>query len=331
MVARQKGVEPEISDEQLSHLVQHEVDLDVLAGIAELVANQSEPQQLLSSVLAVLERKLGMLRGTVMLLLPDGKELLVEAARGGSTATARNARYRTGEGVVGLVVQTAQPMVVPRVSEEPRFQNRIYNRPPEDCSEVSFLCVPIRLEGKVIGTLSVDLPAQSPKLLPERLRVLEIVASIIASDVRTRQNEAMRREALETENLRLRDALREQFRPENIIGNSNHMREVYLKITQVAASTTTVLIRGESGTGKELVASAVHYASPRAKRPFVKVNCAALNENLLESELFGHEKGSFTGALCARNGRLEEAEGGTLFLDEIGDFSPAIQVKLLRV
>jgi Nif-specific regulatory protein len=163
------------------------------------------------------------------------------------------------------------------------------------------------------------------------VRVLEIVAGMIAYDVHWRQGEAMRRRSLEAENLRLRDALQEQFRPENIIGNSHGMRAVYLQIRQVAPSDTTALIRGESGTGKELVASAIHYASPRAQRPFVKVNCAALNENLLESELFGHEKGAFTGALSARAGRLEEAEGGTLFLDEIGDFSPALQVKLLRV
>jgi Nif-specific regulatory protein len=221
-----------------------------------------------------------------MLLLPDGNELLVEAAQDVPTESVSCARYRAGEGIVGLVVETAQPAVIPRVSEEPRFQNRIYNRPPKDCAEVSFLCVPIRLEGEVIGTLSVDLPVQPPELLHERVRVLEIVAGMIVYDVRSRQGEAMRRQTLEAENLRLRDALQEQFRPENIIGNSHGMRAVYLQITQVAPGDTTALIRGESGTGKELVASAIHYASSRAKKAFVKVNCAALNENLLESSFW---------------------------------------------
>lgn len=324
-------MESDIGEERVVHLEQHEADLNVLAEIADCVSKQAGPQQLLTSVLAVLERRLGMVRGTVMLLLPDGNELFVEAAHGIPKATVRDARYRTGEGIVGLVIETAQPVVIPRVSEEPRFQNRIHNRPLKDCDEISFLCVPIRLEGELIGTLSVDLPEQSPGLLSERVRVLEIVSSMISYDVRSRQGEARRRQLLEAENLRLRDALQEQFRPENIIGNSHAMREVYLKIKQVASSATTVLVRGESGTGKELAASAIHYTSARAKMPFVKVNCAALNENLLESELFGHERGAFTGALCARTGRLEEAEGGTLFLDEVGDFSPAIQVKLLRV
>jgi len=135
---------------------------------------------------------------------------------------------------------------------------------------------------------------------------------------------------LEAENSRLRNELADRFRPENIIGNSGAMRDVYQAIHQVASTDTTVLIRGESGTGKELVAHAIHYTSLRAKGPFVKVNCAALSETLLESELFGHEKGAFTGATQLRIGRIEAAAGGTLFLDEIGDFSAVTQVKLLR-
>jgi Nif-specific regulatory protein len=154
---------------------------------------------------------------------------------------------------------------------------------------------------------------------------------MIANDVRIRREIALRKQKLEDENLRLRHELEDRFRPENIIGNSSAMRDVYRQIHQVADSDTTVLIRGESGTGKELVAHAVHYLSPRADKPFVRVNCAALNENLLESELFGHEKGAFTGAIQSRKGRIEETECGTLFLDEIGDFSSATQVKLLRV
>jgi Nif-specific regulatory protein len=324
-------MDTDTEEEHCTRFEQHEADLDVLAEIAALVSAEPEPGQLPGAVFRVLERKLGMLRGTVMLLLGNGEELLVEVAQGIARESVVQARYSKGEGIIGLVVETGRPVAIPRVSEEPRFQNRIYQRPPEECADTSFLCVPIRLENKVIGTLSVDLPTQPIELLPERLRVLEIVASMISYDVRARQGEALRRQILEVENLRLRDALQEQFRPENMIGNSHEMREVYLKIKQVAPSDTTVLIRGESGTGKELVASAIHYSSRRAKNAFIKVNCAALNENLLESELFGHEKGAFTGALYARTGRLAEADGGTLFLDEIGDFSPAIQVKLLRV
>jgi Nif-specific regulatory protein len=125
--------------------------------------------------------------------------------------------------------------------------------------------------------------------------------------------------------------LRESFQPTNIIGKSHAMRSLYDLIAQVAPSDTSVLIRGESGTGKEMVAQAVHYSSPRSEKPFIKVNCAALPETVIESELFGHEKGAFTGAIATRKGRFEMADTGTIFLDEIGDLSPAMQVKLLRV
>jgi Nif-specific regulatory protein len=148
---------------------------------------------------------------------------------------------------------------------------------------------------------------------------------------KSRRQTAELQSSLEEENNRLKIKLMERYRPENIIGNSNAMQDVYQQIYHVAPSDATVLVRGESGTGKELVAHAIHAASQRSNCPFIKVNCAALNENLLESELFGHEKGAFTGAVAQRKGRIEDSDGGTLFLDEIGDFSPVIQVKLLRV
>jgi Nif-specific regulatory protein len=313
------------------YVEQYETDLEVLASVGQLLATQSGQRQMLTAVLDELEKNLGMIRGTIMLVSSDGSELFVEVARDVPHEEREGLRYRRGEGIVGGVVQTGQAAIIPRISQEPRFTNRIHKRHKAEQADGSFLCVPIAVGSEVVGTLSVDLPVQEPTHLQGRSRLLGIVASMIAYDVKTRRIEALQRQHLEAENLRLRSALQEQFRPENIIGNSNAMREVYLKIQQVGASDTTVLIRGESGTGKELVASAVHYGSPRSQKPLVKVNCAALNEGLLESELFGHEKGAFTGALFAREGRMEEAEGGTLFLDEIGDFSPATQVKLLRV
>ncbi len=315
----------------LGALDRHDRQLDALHRISEVLASASPQKQMLAEVLEVLHSRLDLTRGTILLLSPDGKELTVESAH--SLLDRRNlaARVSVGEGISGRVVRTGKPAIVPKVSQEPLFLDRIHKRKARPQEEISFLCVPIAIGSEVVGTLSADRLYDKTVDLEEDLRLLTIVASLIANDVRARRLAASQRQALEEENLRLRGELADRFRPENIIGNSNRMREVYRAIHQVAGSDTTVLIRGESGTGKELVAHAVHYSSPRAKGPFIKVNCAALSEGLLESELFGHEKGAFTGAIAARRGRLEEAEGGTLFLDEIGDFSPATQVKLLRV
>ncbi len=287
-------------------------------------------RQILTDILDVLKKQLGMVRGTLMLLSTDGTELVIEAARDLQSARD-NVRYRPGEGVTGRVLETARPAVIPRISEEPRFNGRIHGRSQADAEELSFICVPVLLGKEVVGTISVDLPYDPQADLLEDQRVLGIVAAMIANDVKARRTGRAQAEASEAEFARLRDQLGQRFRPENIIGNSKAMRDVYTQIHRVARSETTVLLRGESGTGKELAAHAIHYSSPRAQGPFVKVNCAALSENLLESELFGHEKGAFTGAMRGRIGRLAEAEGGTLFLDEIGDFSATIQVKLLRV
>jgi Nif-specific regulatory protein len=309
----------------------HERQLEALAAIASILSNHTGQREMLHEIIGVLEHTLHMSRGTIMLLSPDGTELLVEALHS-DTATANiHARYRTGEGITGRVISSGRAAIVPRVGEEPLFRDRIHRRRAANATVGSFICVPIKLDNEVVGTLSADIEFSPCEPLEEDKRVLSIVASMVANDVKTRRRMRQEQEAHAAENLRLRDALGQDFRPEDMIGNSKEMRPVYLKISQVAPSDTTVLIRGESGTGKELVAAAVHYGSTRKNKEFIKVNCAALNENLLESELFGHEKGSFTGAITSRKGRIEEAEGGTLFLDEIGEFSPTLQVKMLRV
>jgi Nif-specific regulatory protein len=305
-------------------------ELEMLYKISRILADGTIRKKALADVLNALEQELGLNRGTITLLAPDSKEIRIEVAQSLPEEQRRTVRYRMGEGVTGKVMQTGKAMIVPKVSQEPLFLNR-FERWNVTKEEISFICVPITIGSEVIGTVSVDRKYDKTVSLEEDMRVLSIVASMIANDVKTRKEEALRRQELEDENLRLRHELEDRFRPENIIGNSNAMRDVYRQIHKVAASDTTVLVRGESGTGKELAAHAIHYSSQRAKGPFIKVSCAALNENLLESELFGHEKGAFTGAIQSRKGRIEAADGGTLFLDEIGDFTAATQVKLLRV
>ena len=308
----------------------HAKELDALFRISRILAMGVGERSMLAEILDILHEGLGMRAGTIMLVSPDRQELLVEVGHNLSRRQAKTIRYRIGEGITGKVVRTGKPAIVPKISEEPRFLNRLRGNRKISKDEISFICVPISAGKEVIGALSVDRLFDESAPLDEDVRLLSIVASMIANDINARRRSAIEREALENENLQLRSQLEDTYRPENIIGNSDAMRQVYRSIQQVADSDTTVLIRGESGTGKELVAHAIHYSSPRARHAFVKVNCAALSENLLESELFGHEKGAFTGAIQARAGRIEQADGGTLFLDEIGDFSPATQVRLLR-
>ncbi len=310
----------------------HERALDALAAVARTLASTSSQEDMLREILGVVEAHLEMCRATVMLLSPDGSELYVEALRPSGTSPRDGARYRRGEGILGRVIESGRPLIIPIIENEPRFQDRVHRRKggPIDPGGWSFIAVPVLIGKEIIGTLSVDLPKRDMDLLQEAERVLGIVAGLVANDIKRRRELHAESAALEDERRRLISELETVSRPENIVGDSAPMRAVYGRIHQVAEADTTVLIRGESGTGKELVAAAIHYLSNRARGPFLKVNCSALSEGLLESELFGHEKGAFTSALSARTGRLEEADGGTLFLDEIGDFSPTVQVKLLR-
>ena len=309
--------------------VRQDVELDTLREVGLALQRYAGQRQVLQEVLKVLEKLPWFRRTTIMLLSPDGSELVVDAVHD-EQAARLDAKYPRGEGLTGRVLQTGQAVTISRISDEPGFHGRVHDRRGEEREECGFICVPILLGQEVVGTLSADLPCRGRPHYQGVLRFLEIVAGLIANDVKLRRYARQQAHILEDENLRLRTELRDRFRPDNIVGNSHAMESVYQAIHQVAPSEATVLIRGETGTGKELVASAIHYNSPRASAPFVKVNCAALSENLLESELFGHEKGAFTGALVSRGGRIEQAAGGTLLLDEIGDFSPTVQVKLLR-
>jgi Nif-specific regulatory protein len=306
-------------------------ELTLFFEISQILDRSLDLRDVVGPVLDAVARHMGMVRGTLTLVNRQTGEIVIDAAHGLSDSQKERGRYRVGEGVTGKVIQSGRPMVVPRVSQEPLFLNRTGAREGLKKKDVAFICVPIKIGNQVIGALSADHLLPKEVDLEEEVRVLTVIGSMIAQAVRLRQAAQEEKQKLVEENERLQNELKDRFRPSNIIGNSKQMQDVYDQIAQVCRSNTTVLIRGESGTGKELVAHAIHYNSTRAAKPFVRVNCAALPETLVESELFGHEKGAFTGALATRQGRFEAANGGTIFLDEVGDFSPATQVKLLRV
>jgi len=306
-------------------------ELSILFEVSQILDSSLDLRTVVEPVLEAITGSLGLKFATLTLLNRQTGDISIESAYGLSASQKQRGRYRLGEGITGKVIQTGKPAIVPKISEEPHFLDKTRARKGRAGGEFSFICVPIKLGREVVGALSADRPASAPEALQEDARILSVVASLIAQAVRLRQSAQEERKRLVEENLRLQEELKDRFRPSNIIGNSKAMQEVYQLIAQVSKSDASVLLRGESGTGKELVAHAIHYASRRAARSFIKVNCAALPESVIESELFGHEKGAFTGAVAARKGRFELAHGGTLFLDEIGDLSPGVQIKLLRV
>ena len=285
----------------------------------------------LYEVLDILSRSMGMERGTITILNSMRNEIHIEVAHGLSRAAMARGKYKLGEGITGRVIETGKALLVPKISEEPLFLNRTATRKAVHDKELSFICVPVKKGSQVVGALSVDRPFEESYPLKDGERLLSIIATMIAQHVINLETIQFEKDQLREENQRLQLELSNKFRITNIIGNSNKMREVFQMISQVSKSNATVLIRGESGTGKELVANAIHYNSLRSKNPFVKVNCAALPSNLIESELFGHEKGAFTGAIRQKRGKFELAHKGTVFLDEIGSIGMDVQVKLLRV
>ena len=302
--------------------------LSTLLEVSQALSGTLNLKSSMQRVLQILIRHHGVVRGMVT-LLRDG-ELHVEAIEGFDDR-ARSVSFKVGEGITGQVVQSGKPIVVPRVSKEPEFLNRMPRRADIPRHELSFICVPIAVQRTTAGTLAVDLKFKPERDYESSVKFFGIVSSMIAQALNVQRLVEEERRRLVDENTHLRQELRERYDFSNIIGTSGPTRQMYEQVAQVAQTNTTVLIRGESGTGKELIAHAIHYNSLRAKKPFVKVSCAALPDTLIESELFGYEKGAFTGANARKKGRFELAEGGTIFLDEIGDINLGTQVKLLRV
>ena len=335
--------------------------ISLLAEVSRALNNEEDINKVLRNVLSIMSEHMDMIRGVITILNRDTSEIVINESFGLTEEEQARGRYMPGEGIIGQVVKTGMHRVVPRIDEEPLFLDRTGSRNRIKTDHICFACVPIKAGNEVIGTLSADRPVpteehltgkdlqhqQEEMHIEELVNMLSIIASMISQAVRIKQlaQEEVRgefqggtrktRTPLFSYNGDAPDQDYEQYneshRPANIIGNSKAMIGAFRMIDKIAPTNATALILGESGVGKELVASAIHYKSYRAEKPFIKFNCAALPESIIESELFGHEKGSFTGATTNRQGRFELADGGTIFLDEIGELSLPVQAKLLRI
>jgi Nif-specific regulatory protein len=308
----------------------HELNIQLLAAlyaVSRVLSRTLDFNETLRDVLRVLHDEAGLTRGLISVVDPDSGKLNIHTIYSPEGPILDDNQYGPGEGMIGLVLEKPRTIKLARVADEPRFLNRQQVYQPE----LPFIAVPIKVGGDLKGVLAVQPEAPEDGLLEERAQFVEMVANLIGQSLRLAMDVAQEKSTLVEERDLLRRTVRHQFGFDSMVGRSAVMRRVFDQARMVAKWNTTVLIRGETGTGKELIANAIHYNSPRARNMLVKLNCAALPENLLESELFGHERGAFTGAVESRKGRFEQAHGGTLFLDEIGEVSPAFQAKMLRI
>ena len=304
-----------------------EAELDTLYIISQVLNSTHELHAKLQAVLEILHKRSGMRSGMITLRETESNSMIVSVVHtNGAGKFTEQVRYNPGEGLMGAILDEGSTIVIEKLSEEPRFLGRLGLYDPE----LPFIGSPIYIEvGDAIGVLAAQ--PDNSEFLGERARFMEMIANLIAQSVNMLRVTERKQRNLLSERDQLRQALIKNYSFENIIGHSPPMLKVFDLIRQVAKWNTTVLIRGESGTGKEVVANAIHFNSGCAAGPFLKLNCAALPDTLLESELFGHEKGAFSGAISQRKGRFELADNGTLFLDEIGEISTSFQAKLLRV
>lgn len=305
----------------------------LLREAIRLVGKGMEPDRAVREILHLMSELLGLNRGRVLMPEAPGGDLVIRVAYGLTRSEIARGRYAPGEGVTGRVLQTGEPQIVQDIDDEPRYLARAVARGTLPEGTVSYIVLPLRIGRRLAGVLGVHRLRSRKRSLGADLEVLRTVADLIGQIYRIHELVEKRTADLQQENRELKAALEHRAHPGanwGIVGESPQLMGALTQLEQVSATDATVLLLGESGTGKELFARALHLQSLRRDQPFVKVNCAAIPETLFEAELFGHEKGAFTGATERRIGRLEQANGGTLFLDEIGDLPLAVQVKLLR-
>ncbi|HDR8918879.1 nif-specific transcriptional activator NifA [Burkholderia vietnamiensis] len=314
-----------------SHASEHRRDLDVVYEVGKTLISSLDVSQTFLTSLRYLSYTLGWRSAFVVVVEPDGY-LRGLCCTGLADDWRQRVRFLPGEGIVGRIFTSGSPVIVPEVRDEPLFLDRTGGAGEPDDGSVAMLGMPIRHEQRTLGVLVAfcSNPDRN-RVFANDLYLMKIVATLMGQAMLLHRSVSCAHDRLQDEVRRMQKAIRPVQQLDQVVGVSAPMQQVFSQVHQVAPARTTVLLRGESGTGKEVIARAIHRLSPRNDHAFISVNCAALTETLLESELFGHEKGAFTGAQGLRKGRFELAHGGTLFLDEIGDISPSFQAKLLRV
>ncbi len=322
-----------------------------MSEVMRLVGKSLAPEVVLREMLHLISELLGLNRGRIVLAdfvgdialegLADRKPGARSPGHAGTASSIRYAygltktemargRYGPGEGITGRVLATAQPIIVQDIDAESQFLARSVKRAQLPQEVVAFIALPIEVNREVIGVLACHRIRSRDRQLNDDVAVLKILATLAGQLLQLQALVAEKTRALQAKNLLLERALETAAVRYGIIGTSPALLQALGELERVSEATASVLLLGESGTGKELFARAVHLSSQRRDQPFIKVNCAAIPDTLFESELFGYERGAFTGAQTARAGWFEQADRGTIFLDEIGEMPLAMQTKLLR-
>lgn len=303
-----------------------------LIEIGHLLTEGFDLKILFHKVMERLAKQMNIKIGILSLLSEHESDLSIEVAWGLTDSEIDRGYYKVGEGITGIVAQSGKTLGVKNIRKENSFLGKTgYMSRLDTERQYCFICVPLLIGKQVKGTLSISKEYYDSKTYETDIEFMELVSATIAKSVYIHLLFTREKRRLQQENRQLKHQLHKQFGLKNIIAISSKIKSLLDLVDQVAQTNATVLLRGESGTGKELFAHAIHYNSPRYDKPFIKINCGALPDTLLESELFGYVKGGFTGAVRNRDGKFLMADGGTIFLDEIGNTSPLMQVKLLRV